>query len=31
MLIHQGAAQFALWTGQAAPVEVMAQAAYAAL
>jgi shikimate dehydrogenase len=31
MLIHQGAAQFLLFTGQAAPTEVMAQAAYEAL
>jgi shikimate dehydrogenase len=31
MLIHQGAAQFELWTGQEAPVEVMARAAYEAL
>jgi shikimate dehydrogenase len=31
MLIHQGAAQFKLFTGQEAPVEVMAQAAYEAL
>ena len=31
MLIHQGAAQFELWTGMTAPAEVMAQAAYAAL
>ena len=31
MLIHQGAAQFELWTGRPAPVEVMAQAAYDAL
>jgi len=31
MLIHQGAAQFELWTGQPAPVEVMARAAYDAL
>jgi shikimate dehydrogenase len=31
MLIHQGAAQFELWTGQKAPTEVMAQAAYEAL
>jgi shikimate dehydrogenase len=31
MLIHQGAAQFELWTGQPAPLEVMARAAYAAL
>jgi len=31
MLIHQGAAQFELWTGQAAPAEVMARAAYQAL
>jgi shikimate dehydrogenase len=31
MLIHQGAAQFELWTGKKAPVEVMARAAYGAL
>jgi len=31
MLIHQGAAQFELWTGKKAPVEVMSRAAYAAL
>jgi len=31
MLIHQGAAQFELWTGLEAPAEVMAQAAYGAL
>ncbi len=31
MLIHQGTAQFELWTGQEAPAEVMALAAYAAL
>lgn len=31
MLLHQGAAQFSLWTGQPAPVEVMAEAAYRAL
>jgi shikimate dehydrogenase len=31
MLIHQATAQFALWTGQKAPVEIMARAAYAAL
>jgi len=31
MLIHQGAAQFKLFTGQEAPGEVMAQAAYRAL
>jgi len=31
MLLHQGAAQFELWTGQPAPVEVMARAAYGAL
>jgi len=31
MLIYQGAAQFELWTGRAAPVEVMSRAAYAAL
>lgn len=31
MLLHQGAAQFSLWTGQPAPVEVMAEAAYGAL
>jgi hypothetical protein len=26
MLLHQGAAAFTLWTGQAAPLEVMSQA-----
>jgi shikimate 5-dehydrogenase len=26
MLLHQGAASFALWTGQPAPLEVMSQA-----
>ena len=26
MLLHQGAAAFALWTGQAAPLDVMAEA-----
>jgi shikimate 5-dehydrogenase len=26
MLLHQGAAAFALWTGQPAPLEVMGQA-----
>jgi hypothetical protein len=26
MLLHQGAASFALWTGQAAPLEVMSEA-----
>jgi shikimate dehydrogenase len=26
MLLHQGAAAFALWTGQAAPLEIMSQA-----
>ncbi|MBM4273491.1 MAG: shikimate dehydrogenase [Deltaproteobacteria bacterium] len=31
MLIHQGAAQFEMWTGQTAPVDVMARAAYRAL
>jgi shikimate dehydrogenase len=31
MLIHQGAAQFELWTGRPAPVEVMARAAYNSL
>uniref|UniRef100_A0A7V4LD09 Shikimate dehydrogenase (NADP(+)) n=1 Tax=Desulfobacca acetoxidans TaxID=60893 RepID=A0A7V4LD09_9BACT len=30
MLIHQGAAQFELWTGKPAPLEVMARAAYGA-
>jgi shikimate dehydrogenase len=31
MLIHQGAAQFELWTGKEAPAEVMAQAASEAI
>lgn len=31
MLIHQGTAQFELWTGLPAPVEVMSRAAYEAL
>ena len=31
MLIEQGALSFSMWTGQAAPVEVMRQAAYEAL
>jgi hypothetical protein len=26
MLLHQGAAAFALWTGQSAPLEVMSEA-----
>jgi len=31
MLIHQGAAQFELWTGRPAPFEAMSQAAYRSL
>jgi shikimate dehydrogenase len=31
MLIHQATAQFKLWTGQVAPMEIMARAAYQAL
>jgi shikimate dehydrogenase len=31
MLIHQATAQFELWTGQQAPAEIMAQAAYEGL
>lgn len=31
MLIHQGAAQFELWTGRPAPVDIMSRAAYEAL
>jgi shikimate 5-dehydrogenase len=31
MLIHQATAQFELFTGQEAPAEVMARAAYGAL
>lgn len=31
MLIHQATAQFELWTGQLAPLEVMSRAAYEAL
>ncbi len=31
MLIHQATAQFELWTGQPAPLEVMSRAAYGAL
>lgn len=31
MLLHQGAAQFTLWTGQAAPLELMSAALQAAL
>jgi hypothetical protein len=30
MLLHQGAASFSLWTGQAAPLELMADALAAA-
>ena len=31
MLIHQATAQFELWTGLPAPLEIMSRAAYAAL
>ena len=31
MLIHQATAQFELWTGKTAPLEIMSRAAYAAL
>jgi shikimate dehydrogenase len=31
MLLHQATAQFELWTGQAAPLEIIAQAAYGSL
>jgi shikimate dehydrogenase len=31
MLLHQGARSFTLWTGQAAPVEIMRQALWNAL
>jgi shikimate dehydrogenase len=31
MLIHQATAQFELWTGKPAPLEIMSRAAYAAL
>jgi shikimate dehydrogenase len=31
MFVHQGAAQFELWTGRPAPAAVMAQAAQAGL
>jgi shikimate dehydrogenase len=31
MLIHQATAQFELWTGRGAPLEIMSGAAYAAL
>ncbi|MDI6796643.1 MAG: shikimate dehydrogenase [Desulfatibacillaceae bacterium] len=31
MFIHQGAAQFALWTGQTAPIEIMQRIVYKAL
>jgi shikimate dehydrogenase len=31
MFVYQGARQFELWTGQAAPIDVMSDAVHAAL